>query len=75
MKNITLQIRDTEYGLLLQLLRNLQYVKIKVVSTEPVPADSQLLQLRQVLQQQSKQLFQNIADPVAWQKQQRDEWS
>jgi len=75
MKNITLQVPDTEYGLLIQLLRSLQYVKIKAVSTESAPRDSQLLQLQRVLQQQTKQLFQDISDPSAWQKQQRDEWS
>lgn len=75
MRDITLQVRDSEYALFLQFLRSLEYVKIKAISTESTPPDSQLAQLRRVLQQQPKPLFQNIADPLAWQKQQRDEWT
>ncbi|MBI5917086.1 MAG: hypothetical protein HY842_17070 [Bacteroidetes bacterium] len=41
----------------------------------PSPAANQLALLKQMLQQQTKPPFQPIADPAAWQKQQRDEWS
>jgi hypothetical protein len=41
----------------------------------PSPATNQLALMKQVLQEQTKPLFQQIADPATWQKQQRDEWS
>jgi uncharacterized protein (DUF433 family) len=50
-------------------------IQVSPVSEQSVKGDSQLAQMQHILQQQSKPLFQNIADPVAWQKQQRDEWS
>ncbi|MBK7937350.1 MAG: hypothetical protein IPJ82_09785 [Lewinellaceae bacterium] len=83
-----MNIEESRYAVLLQFLRTLDYVKIVQVAPNNktvhivTPAESsstqpgsQLALLQQVLQQQSKPLFQNISDPVAWQNQQRDEWS
>ncbi|MFN0033672.1 MAG: hypothetical protein ACKVUS_01310 [Saprospiraceae bacterium] len=84
MQQLVLNIEESRYTLLLQFLKTLDYVKVvqppsnymATLSAEnPVQLGSQLALLRQVLQGQSKPLFQNISDPVAWQKQQRDEWS
>lgn len=83
MQRLVLNIDESRYLLLLQFLQTLDYVKIVKPSAESndpsssrfnAPAENQLARLRQVLQGQ-KPLFQNITDPVAWQKQQRDEWS
>jgi hypothetical protein len=67
--------------MLLQFLISLNYVKI-VQSTPSLAANtsqksgsntaSQLELLQQALEQQSKPPFQNIIDPLTWQKQQRD---
>ena len=88
MQQLVLNIEESRYAVLLQFLKTLDYVKIVQVTSNNKtaltgkPAESsstqpgsQLALLQQVLQQQSKPLFQNISDPAAWQKQQRDEWS
>lgn len=80
MQQLVLDIEDSRYTLLLQFLRTLDYVKVMPdptlgvgkYTTEP---QNQLALLQQLLHGQSKPLFQNITDPVTWQKQQRDEWS
>jgi hypothetical protein len=88
MQQIILNIEENRYAVLLQFLKTLDYVKIvqanqfsSPVSSEPasnlsapVP-NNQLALLKQVLEKNSIPLFQHISDPVAWQKQQRDEWS
>lgn len=84
MQKLVLDIEESQYTLLLQFLRTLDYVKIvqaapsQATNTSQKSASnpaSQLELLQQALQQQSKPPFQNILDPLTWQKQQRDEWS
>jgi len=76
--------RRKSISLLLQFLKTLDYVKVvqppsnnvsKLSEKKALPAVDQLSLLQQVLQKQSKSLFKNIADPVVWQQQQRDEWA
>lgn len=63
--------------MLLKFLSTLDYVRIvKPIHNAPVaaeneqnPAENQLALLKQVLQKQTKPLFQQITDPAAWQKQ------
>lgn len=84
MQQLILNIEESRYEVLLQFLNTLEYVKVVRVSppyaqtseaaSNYLPAN-QLMQLQKALQQQSKPLFQQISDPVDWQKQQRDEWS
>jgi len=83
MQQLVLNIEESRYALLLQFLNTLDYVKVVQTSSnnpsalssqKPSPSDSQLAHLREVLQKQAKPLFQDITDPLAWQKQQRDEW-
>ena len=84
MQQLVLNIEESRYALLLQFLNTLDYVKVVQTSSnnpsapssqKPSPSGSQLAHLREVLQKQAKPLFQGIADPLVWQKQQRDEWS
>jgi hypothetical protein len=84
MQQLILDIDESRYSLLLQFLKTLDYVKVIQPSSNSIslpsekkalPADDQLALLQQLLQKQPKSLFKNIADPVVWQKQQRDEWS
>jgi hypothetical protein len=84
MQQLILDIKESRYSLLLQFLKTLDYVKVvqptsnnvsKLSEKKALPAVDQLSLLQQVLQKQSKSLFKNIADPVVWQQQQRDEWS
>ncbi len=80
MQQLVLDIEESRYTLLLQFLKTLDYVKVMPspdmsAAKHPVQPHNQLDLLQQVLQRQSKPLFQNITDPVVWQKQQRDEWS
>jgi hypothetical protein len=84
MQQLVLNIEESRYALLLQFLNTLDYVKVVQTSSnnpsalaaqKPSSSDSQLAHLREVLQKQPKPLFQGITDPLAWQKQQRDEWS
>ena len=84
MRQLILNIEENRYRLLLQFLKTLDYVRIvhaSPLATADGPSkkgtlpDNQLALLRQQLQQLSTPLFQNITDPVTWQKQQRDEWS
>ncbi|MBK9013552.1 MAG: hypothetical protein IPM82_05415 [Saprospiraceae bacterium] len=85
MQQLILNIEESRYQVLLKFLSTLDYVRIvkpvqktpTTSATEQAPssASNQLALLKQVLQQQTKPPFQQIADPAAWQKQQRDEWS
>jgi hypothetical protein len=79
MRKVILDIEENRYRLLLQFLETLDYVKV-VESTPVAPKNNdlpegQLARLQQRLNSLSTPLFQQISDPVAWQKQQRDEWS
>lgn len=84
MQQLILNIEENRYQVLLKFLSTLDYVRIvkpvqkaptiPVIDPNPAPADNQLTLLKQVLEQQTKPLFQQITDPVAWQNQQRDEW-
>ncbi len=85
MQQLILNIEESRYQMLLNFLSTLDYVRIiKPVTNAPdtskleqasAPVANQLALMKQVLQHQTKPLFQQIADPAAWQKQQRDEWS
>ena len=84
MQKLVLDIEESRYTLLLQFLGTLDYVKIvqavpnqsaNISQKSGSNMGSQLELLQQALQQQSKPAFQNILDPLTWQKQQRDEWS
>jgi hypothetical protein len=84
MQQIVLNIEESRYALLLQFLSTLDYVKVVQTSSntpsallaqKPLPTESQLTHLLEILRKQSKPLFQDISDPLLWQKQQRDEWS
>jgi hypothetical protein len=84
MQQLVLNIEESRYTLLVQFLKTLDYVKVVQAPTDNPPKISsknasqpgnQLAHLREVLQKQTRPLFQDITDPLAWQKQQRDEWS
>ena len=84
MQQLVLDIEESRYTLLLQFLRTLDYVRVVKTSPDaPIPSTdnahnpllNQLSLLQQILEKQSKPLFQKITDPISWQKQQRDEWS
>lgn len=85
MQQLILNIEESRYQVLLKFLSTLEYVRIVKPTTAtpgastleqaPLPATNQLAMMKQVLQEQTKPLFQQIADPATWQKQQRDEWS
>ena len=84
MQQLVLNIEESRYTLLLQFLTTLDYVKVvhtsynnpsALLAQKPSSSDSQLAHLREVLQKQTKPLFQGITDPLVWQKQQRDEWA
>jgi hypothetical protein len=80
MQQLVIDIEESRYALLLQFLKTLDYVKVLPPNPAPVvPTASrhtnQLVLLQQVLGSQNKPLFKHINDPVAWQKQQRDEWA
>lgn len=79
MRKVVLNIEENRYRLLLQFLETLDYVK--VMEAPPVALENndfpegQLARLQQRLHSLSTPLFQQISEPVDWQKQQRDEWS
>jgi hypothetical protein len=78
MQKLILNIEEGRYELLLRFLMTLDYVKVEQATpsqSTPKQPQSQLMLLESVLKQQAKPGFQEITDPVAWQKQQRDEWS
>ncbi len=83
MQQLILDIEESRYQVLLKFLSTLDYVRIVKQeksllasrSKNQADAPTQLALMKQVLQQQTRPLFQQIADPAAWQKQQRDEWS
>lgn len=88
MQQIIIHIDEKRYGLLLQFLMTLDYVKIvqsasaseagaeeKESPPKEVRISNQLELLNQRLQGQTRPLFHTISDPIAWQNQVRDEWS
>jgi len=83
MRKLILNIEESRYRLLLQFLETLDYVRVDQlppISSEEDAVDNmeptnQLDLLQKHLQHLSRPLFQSITDPVAWQKQQRNEWS
>ena len=83
MQKLILNIEENRYGLILQFLKTLDYVKIEEEVPSPnlvreevmASSDSQLFQLQETLKKQTFPLFQDIIDPVEWQNQQRNEWS
>jgi hypothetical protein len=83
MQKLILNIEESRYGLILQFLKTLDYVKIEeevpspnlVREEEPADSNSQLFLLQETLKKQTSPLFQDIIDPVEWQNQQRNEWS
>jgi hypothetical protein len=83
MQKLILNIEESRYGLILQFLKTLDYVKIEeevpspnlVREEEMVGSNSQLFLLQETLKKQTSPLFQDIIDPVEWQNQQRNEWS
>lgn len=83
MQKLILNIEESRYGLILQFLKTLDYVKIEeevpspnlVREEETVGSNSQLFLLQETLKKQTSPLFQDIIDPVEWQNQQRNEWS
>jgi len=86
MQQLVLNIEEPHYAALLQYLKSLDYVRIVRAShvsgaipqgkpLEITIKPNQLVLLKQILQRQSRPLFQKINDPVDWQKKQRDEWS
>lgn len=83
MQKLILNIEESRYGLILQFLKTLDYVKIEEEAPSPnlvqeeeiAGSNSQLFLLQETLKKQTSPLFQDIIDPVEWQNQQRDEWS
>lgn len=83
MQKLILNIEESRYGLILQFLKTLDYVKIEEEAPSPNLAreeetpspNSQLFLLQEMLKKQTSPLFQDIIDPVEWQNQQRNEWS
>jgi hypothetical protein len=83
MQKLILNIEESRYGLILQFLKTLDYVKIEeevpssnlVREEELAGSNSQLFLLQETLKKQTSPLFQDIIDPVEWQNQQRNEWS
>ncbi|WP_373548232.1 hypothetical protein [Haliscomenobacter sp.] len=83
MQKLILNIEESRYGLILQFLKTLDYVKIEEEVPSPnlereevkPSSDSQLFLLQETLKKQTSPLFQDIINPVEWQNQQRNEWS
>ena len=75
MQQVTIQVHDTELPLLLQFLRTLSFVKINGQKPPAANEMSQFARLKTALDSLAQPLFLEIEDPLAWQKQLRDEWS
>lgn len=83
MQKLILNIEESRYGLILQFLKTLDYVKIEEEVPSPnlargeesTSSNNQLFLLQETLKKQTSPLFQDIIDPVEWQNQQRNEWS
>ena len=75
MHTITLQVKDSMYEHFLYLLKNLNPKEIKVVDEKlSKPNLSLKSELQELFNNSDITVFKDIADPVAWQKEQRDEW-
>ena len=75
MHTITLQVKDSMYEHFIYLLKNLNPKEIKVVDEKlSKPNLSLKSELQELFNNSDITAFKDIADPVAWQKEQRDEW-
>ena len=75
MHTITLQVKDSMYEHFLYLVKNLNPQEISVVEEKTSGKDMLLREeLHTLFSQTNINAFNNITDPVEWQRKQRDEW-
>ena len=75
MHTITLEVKDSMYEHFLYVLKNLNPQEITVVEeTISKPKISLKHDISKLFESLDVTAFKNIDDPIAWQKQQRDEW-
>ena len=73
---ITLQARLDQSLLDQEVLRAFLGKEVIITVIEAAPQPAQKTKLRSVFARMAQQkMFQQIDDPTAWQKQQRDEWT
>ena len=75
MHTITLQVKDSMYEHFLYLLKNLNPKEITVLDEKLSDTPSSLKKdISKLFEESNISAFQDIDDPVAWQREQRDEW-
>jgi hypothetical protein len=70
---IQIEVEENEYDTFVALLRSLRYVKLSqnhVINTSL----SQVERVKAALELMPSTLFQDIKDPLEWQRSIRDEW-
>ena len=73
MVSLYLEVEENEYATLVAHLRTLRYVKL---AKEEVPVvKSQMERIKETLDAMPNNLFQDIKDPLEWQRTIRDEWT
>ncbi len=73
MHRVELKIEDNIYQNVMFLLNNLN-LKGLVINEKKDESKSVKQSIQQLFKSKDIKLFNNIDDPIAWQKQQRDEW-
>jgi len=75
MHTITLQVKDSMYEHFLYLLKNLNPKEITVLDEKVSDTPNSFKEdISKLFQEANISAFQDIDDPVAWQREQRDEW-
>ena len=75
MHTITLQVKDSMYEHFLYLLKNLNPKEISVIEEKSSKLHIPLREeLHRLFNDVNITAFENIDDPVEWQRKQRDEW-
>ena len=73
MVSLYLEVEENEYATLVVHLRTLRYVKL---AKEEVPVvKSQMERIKETLEQMPNNLFQDMKDPLEWQRSVRGEWA
>ncbi len=77
MKRLIINIQDNLYDPIIILLKHLGKDKVEIISSETLSDGKKSplnAKIKDILAKNKTKLFRDIKDPVAWQREERNEW-
>lgn len=71
---IHIEVEENEYDAFMALLKSLRYIKIEQ-SNFSLTSSNQVQCIKAILEKAPNSLFQDLKDPLEWQRNIRDEWA